>query len=67
MDPDAEILDSCFLGRQNDGVVVVRVGPSWLGVHPHEVEVLPDHLQQAVQVPLLMCTAARAGSKESWQ
>ena len=52
VDPVAEVLDRRVLFRQDDGLVPVGELALGLGVDAREAQVLPDHLDEAVEVPV---------------
>ena len=52
--PVAKVLHRARPPREHHRVLVVRVHPPRLGVDPDQVEVLPDSLQESIQVPLLV-------------
>ena len=52
MDPVAKVLYRRVLFRQDDGLVPVGELALGLGVDAGEAEVLPDHIDEAVEVPV---------------
>lgn len=52
MDPVAKVSDGRVFLRQNDGLVPVWEFSLWFGVDAGEAQILPDHLDEAVKVPV---------------
>mmetsp|Transcript_13962 Transcript_13962/g.40480 ORF Transcript_13962/g.40480 Transcript_13962/m.40480 type:complete len:301 (+) Transcript_13962:576-1478(+) len=49
----AEVLDGAAAAVQHDRLIEIRQPALGLGVHSHQVQVVPHHLHQAVQIPLV--------------